>query len=271
MSRPTESALAAAAPTVSEPTSPGPAVTAIASTSARSTSASASARRMVGTIASRWAREAISGMIPPNRACSSTELAITSTSSSVPRTKATPVSSHEVSMPRTSRPSALTDEESTVWSRGLPVPLARSSGSHHRAVECGLRARCAGAPALHSRAGRAGGLGPIPELQPHHEPVHVLGLVVAPPDPDRHEAERLVQPVGGFVVDADLEPHLARAELACLLDHRGVQRLAVERRHAVAGERAVVLDTDVPMTGKAEVALDHGSRPRGGTWGRRTS
>src|SRR5450756_2235833 len=64
MSRPTESAFAAAAPTVSEPTSPGPAVTAIASTSARSTSASASARRMVGTIASRWAREA---MVPTIR------------------------------------------------------------------------------------------------------------------------------------------------------------------------------------------------------------
>ena len=76
------SALAAEAPTVRGPTSPGPAVTAIASTAPSETSAVASARSIVGTMASRWARDAISGMIPPNRACSSTELATASTSRS---------------------------------------------------------------------------------------------------------------------------------------------------------------------------------------------
>ena len=84
------------------PTRPGPAVTAIASTCSSPTPAVPSARRMVGIIASRWAREAISGMIPPKRACSSIELATESTSSSYPLTRATPVSSQEVSMPRTS-------------------------------------------------------------------------------------------------------------------------------------------------------------------------
>ncbi len=63
--RPIASAFAADAPIVSGPTRPGPAVTAIASTSDRSTSASPSARVIVGTICSRWARLATSGMIPP--------------------------------------------------------------------------------------------------------------------------------------------------------------------------------------------------------------
>ena len=59
------------------------------------------ARSMVGTIASRWARLATSGTTPPKRACSSTLLATASASSVWPRTIPTPVSSQEVSMPRT--------------------------------------------------------------------------------------------------------------------------------------------------------------------------
>ena len=62
---------------------------------------------MVGTIASRCAREATSGTTPPKRACSSTLDAMASASSVVPRTMPTPVSSQEVSMPRTSGSSAI--------------------------------------------------------------------------------------------------------------------------------------------------------------------
>ena len=65
---------------------PGPLVTATASRSARRTPAVSSARRTVGTIASRCAREATSGTTPPKRACSSTLLATASASSVVPRT-----------------------------------------------------------------------------------------------------------------------------------------------------------------------------------------
>ena len=66
----------------------------------------ASARCTAGTIACRCAREATSGTTPPKRACSSTEEA-TSLASSVDaavvgeRTSPTPVSSQEVSIPRT--------------------------------------------------------------------------------------------------------------------------------------------------------------------------
>ena len=56
---------------------------------------------MVGTIASRCARLATSGTTPPKRACSSTLLATASASRVWPRTIPTPVSSHDVSMPRT--------------------------------------------------------------------------------------------------------------------------------------------------------------------------
>ena len=57
----------------------------MASTSSRRTPAVSAARSSVGTIASRCAREATSGTTPPNRACSSTELATASASSVVPR------------------------------------------------------------------------------------------------------------------------------------------------------------------------------------------
>src|SRR3569832_920286 len=60
------------------------------------------ARSMPGTMASRWARLATSGTTPPKRACSSTLLAMASASSVVPRTKPTPESEHEVTLPRTS-------------------------------------------------------------------------------------------------------------------------------------------------------------------------
>ena len=109
------SALAAATPTSRAPASPGPLVTAIASTSWSRTPAVSQARSSVGTIASRWAREATSGTTPPKRACSSTLLATASASSVVPRTMPTPVSSHEVSMPSTSGPS-----DSEVTSNILP-------------------------------------------------------------------------------------------------------------------------------------------------------
>ena len=100
-------AFAAATPTSRAPASPGPLVTAIASTSYSRTPAVSQARSIVGTIASRCAREATSGTTPPNRACSSTELATASASRVVPRTRPTPVSSQDVSMPRTSGASVL--------------------------------------------------------------------------------------------------------------------------------------------------------------------
>src|SRR5690606_20141765 len=52
-------------------------------------------------MASRWARLATSGTTPPNRACSSTLLAIASKRRVPPRTRPTPVSSQLVSMPST--------------------------------------------------------------------------------------------------------------------------------------------------------------------------
>src|SRR3954452_8608164 len=92
--------LAAATPTSKAPARPGPLVTATASTSAGLIPAVSQARRIVGTIASRCARLATSGTTPPNRACSSTLDAIASASSVCPRTIPTPVSSHDVSIPR---------------------------------------------------------------------------------------------------------------------------------------------------------------------------
>src|SRR5690606_24902439 len=105
--RPSAYALAAATPTSSAPASPGPAVTATASTSESFAPACASAASTVGVMASRWAREATSGTTPPNRACSSMLDATVLASSVWPRTRPMPVSSQDVSMPRTRGASAI--------------------------------------------------------------------------------------------------------------------------------------------------------------------
>src|SRR5690349_6991837 len=98
---PSASAFALATPTSSAPARPGPLVTATASMSLSAMPAVSAARSMVGTIASRWARLATSGTTPPKRACSSTLLATVSARRVWPRTIPTPVSSQEVSIPRT--------------------------------------------------------------------------------------------------------------------------------------------------------------------------
>src|SRR5256886_14260334 len=73
----------------------------MASTSDSATPASVKARCIVGTSASRCARLATSGTTPPKRACSSTLDATASASRVYPRTMPIPVSSQDVSVPRT--------------------------------------------------------------------------------------------------------------------------------------------------------------------------
>src|SRR5215471_21319376 len=95
-------ALAAEQPTRSEPTSPGPWVTAMPSRSRSPMPASPSARRMTGTIVSRCRREASSGTTPPYGAWTSSCEATTLESTLRPPSRtAAAVSSQEVSMPRT--------------------------------------------------------------------------------------------------------------------------------------------------------------------------
>src|SRR5690606_39898684 len=147
-----------------------------------------SARSMVGTIASRWAREATSGTTPPKRACSSTLEATASARSVVPRTMPTPVSSQEVSMPRTSGSSRM-----SVMNLGS---LSTVEGGRVRAVAVGRHA------------------------QAHHQGVDVPRLVVAAPDADRLEAEALVELLGAHIVHPALEQHLGALERG-----RGPQQL----------------------------------------------
>src|SRR5882762_2052955 len=94
------SALAYTTPTSSAPTSPGPAVTATASTAETRTPASTSARSTVAGSAARCARLASSGTTPPKIWWMSCER-ITRLASSPETSTAADVSSHDVSMPRT--------------------------------------------------------------------------------------------------------------------------------------------------------------------------
>src|SRR5688500_10007207 len=94
--------------------------------SASVTPASFSARSIVGTMASRWARLATSGTTPPNRACSSTLDASASARSMCPRTTPTPVSSHEVSIPSTSGSVIVSHHHQGVGVARLVVPAAEA-------------------------------------------------------------------------------------------------------------------------------------------------
>ena len=127
--RPRARAFAAATPTSRAPARPGPLVTALASTSESRMPAVSQARSMVGTIASRCAREATSGTTPPNRACSSTLEATASASRVCPRTMPTPVSSQEVSMPSTRGWSVMRVIVSRAPSRPRPPRRGSSAGA----------------------------------------------------------------------------------------------------------------------------------------------
>ena len=96
--------------------------------------ASSQARSIVGTIASRCARDATSGTTPPNRACSSTLEATASASRVWPRTMPTPVSSHEVSMPSTRGWSVMSAIVSVSMHHGVGAVavVARAAGRSRR-------------------------------------------------------------------------------------------------------------------------------------------
>src|SRR5438552_10332328 len=102
-------AFAYTTPTSSAPTRPGPAVTATASTAPQLTPASSRARSTTAGRAARCARLASSGTTPPNTLCTSCDRMMRLASSGRPRsptTTAAEVSSHEVSMPRTTSATA---------------------------------------------------------------------------------------------------------------------------------------------------------------------
>src|SRR5215213_10206492 len=125
-------------------------------------------------MASRCAREAISGTTPPKRSCSAMEVASASASSVCPRTSPTPVSSQEVSKPRTNgcppTPCSATTEPRRPAQRAHPFAL------HHHGVGA---ARLVVAPA-------AADLGePAP-------PVEVLGRLVVRPHLEQHHRAALV-------------------------------------------------------------------------------
>src|SRR6266704_1589364 len=102
-------ALAYTTPTSRAPARPGPWVTTTASTALQVTPASVSARATTAGSAVRWARLASSGTTPPNTLCTScdrmTRLASSGRRRS-PTSTAAEVSSHDVSMPRTTSATA---------------------------------------------------------------------------------------------------------------------------------------------------------------------
>src|ERR1051325_6811175 len=193
-------ALAAAIPTSSAPTRPGPTVTATASIPGKATPASSRARSIIGLIASRWAREAISGTTPPNRswrwAWLDSRLERTVRPSS---TTATAVSSQEVSMPSRS-----------IWRSGTDVVRDLADDPLELA------------PVFRG----------ADVIGPHHHGVLVGLLIVVLADAHRAETDPAVQALGAPVGDPDLERDgpgpVAHRFLDQLVQQSGADLLAVE-------------------------------------------
>src|SRR6266498_3257023 len=206
-SRAAATALAAAIPTRSAPTRPGPTVTATASMSFTHIPASVRAMVMSGLMFSRWAREATSGTTPPNFSWRCTWLARRFERMVRPSsTTATAVSSHEVSIPRTRiasvRPHPVGDLPHDAVELQPVLRRADAVGPHHHRVLAGLLVvvladahRAEPEPAVEALRS------PVrhPDLQGHRHGSHAEGLlhqVVQQPRPD------LVAVVGG--VDRDV-------------------------------------------------------------------
>src|SRR5438132_4724385 len=194
------SAFAAAIPTRSAPTSPGPTVTATPSMSLIHMPASTRASVMSGLMLSRWAREATSGTTPPKRSCRWAWLDSRFDMTFRPSaTMATAVSSQDVSIPRT-----------LMW------------------IVEGARMRPAERPWL-ERPDAVGDLAddrlePPPILgrtdvvDPHHQGVLVRLLVVVLAPAHRPEPELRVEVLRSRVGPPDLERHGAGPHLHRFLD-----------------------------------------------------
>src|SRR5215467_4784895 len=139
-SRAYASALPYTTPTSSAPTRPGPAVTATASIALQASPASARARSTTAGSAARWARLASSGTTPPNTWWMSwermTRLASSGGRVAPPTSTAADVSSHEVSIPRTtSAMAALSHDQHRFGDRPRGDPPGRQQHQvHDRAV-----------------------------------------------------------------------------------------------------------------------------------------
>src|SRR5262245_37536424 len=182
-----ETALAAAMPTSRAPTSPGPAVTATPSRSSNPRPARSSAPSISGVSASTCARLASSGTTPPNRSCNLTWLARRLASTVSSSTTATPVSSHEVSIPRTFI--------------GRPSFGCRAGGGSRSRGSDALGQLVDQPPGARAALRRAD------PVEPHDERVLADLLVVVLSDPHRSKAEPRVQPLRAPVGHPDLQRH----------------------------------------------------------------
>ena len=208
LSHASASAFAADTPTSNAPTRPGPTVHATASMRDSSTPPSTIARATTGLSASRCARDAISGTIPPKSACRSIWVETTlETTSLPPITNAAAVSSQLVSIPSTRV------DSSTATSPGpvTVLPAIRRGGPRTQALDV---------------------------MAPHHDGIlHVV--VVALTDARRDEPEVPVQ----LLRTGARHPHLERPRHA-----RTTDRLVGESEHQRRGHAAapsVGMDGDV--------------------------
>src|SRR5918995_2194055 len=224
--------LAAAIPTSSAPTRPGPTVTATPSSSRNPHPAVSSAASISGLSAWTCARLASSGTTPPKRSCTSTWLAMRLASTVSLSTTATAVSSHDVSMPSTftARPS-----------RSGLRRRRRPEGSRD------LGSQAVGEPVEQPAQARSE-LGVADPVQPHDQRVLADLLVVVLPDPDGSETEPRVQPLGPPVGDADLERHGLGAHV------EGRQDQIVQEARADLLALAFGIDGDVGHVGLFPVA-----------------
>src|SRR5713226_5953649 len=225
-------------PTSRQPARPGPRVTAIRPTSAGLAPAFSKARSRRPGRRSRWSRAASSGTTPPKSLCRSTcEWMTFDTTRRPSSTRATEVSSHDVSMPSVSASLFLPTQHTHC--AGIPVsilpspPASRGSsprGGEPRGGELGKQvpsqAFDLGVDPLQVGLVRAPESGRMDGVGPHHDRVLSVVGVVALATADHLEAESLVHVHRVLVGRAHFEGHPFGAHVVGRLDETGEEDAA---------------------------------------------
>src|SRR5229473_2240731 len=211
-------------PTSRQPARPGPRVTAMRPTSSGLAPAFSKARSSSSGRRSRWSRAASSGTTPPKSWCRSTcEWMTFDTTRRPSSTRATEVSSQDVSMPRVSTSLFLPTRRAaradlpTGWGGESGIALGQQVPS--QAFDLGvdpLQVGLVRAP----ESGRMDGVGP------HHDRVLSVVGVVALATADHLEAESLVHVHRVLVGRAHFEGHPFGAHVVGRLDETGEEDAA---------------------------------------------
>src|SRR5216683_4347890 len=254
-------------PTSRQPASPGPRVTAMRPMSSGLAPAFSKARSSSSGRRSRWSRAASSGTTPPKSLCRSTcEWMTFDTTRRPSSTRATEVSSHDVSMPSVSASLFLPTRRAaradlpTTWGGELAFALGQQIPSQTLDV---------GVDPLQVGLVRAAESGRVDGVRPHHDRVLAVVGVVALAPADHLEAEGLIHAHRVVVGRPHLEGHPLGAHVVGRLDETGeedapvaaVVKLAADADRSDVGLVVHAPHAAVADDGRVELGRQRPGRP----------